>query len=483
MRGGRRRARKQSNSNDRAWVRWAVEERRPACSKDPITREASKNHQSSTLAGSTRFSISTTSQGTAPPMRAFAWGKGLASVHRQRPSTTWNLVSISRRVDLIRPSPRPQYALQTRRFSPTVKGPLTRPSREATISHKQSLTRSLTTGSTAQPSRDTTSSPPLHPSVYTPPVKGVISSLPKSWIPYAELIRLDKPTGTYYLFFPCLFSTLLAAPLASPIATPWEVVSITGLFFLGSLVMRGAGCAINDLWDRNLDPHVERTKFRPIARKAISPEKAIVFTGTQLLAGLGILLQFPTECLWFAIPSLLPVTVYPLAKRVTNYPQFVLGLTFSWGAIMGFPALGVDVLSNSSALMASAALYASCVSWTVLYDTIYAHMDAKDDVAAGIKSIALKHQDKSILYGLATTQIGLLAAAGFAAGAGPIFFLGSCGGAGLTLATMIRRVQLKDASNCWWWFKNGCWFTGGGIALGLFGEYLAQLSGIYETLS
>lgn len=313
-------------------------------------------------------------------------------------------------------------------------------------------------------------------------MKGIISALPRKWVPYAELVRLDKPTGTYYLFFPCLFSTLLAAPLASPIATPWEVISISGLFLLGSLVMRGAGCAINDLWDRNLDPHVERTKFRPIARKAITPQSAIVFTGTQLLAGLAILLQFPVDCLWYAIPSLLFVTVYPLAKRFTNYPQFVLGLTFSWGAILGFPALGVDVLANPNALMAASALYASCISWTVLYDTIYAHMDAKDDVAAGIKSIALKHQDKSILYGLAATQIGLLGAAGFAAGAGPIFWVGSCGSAALTLGTMIRRVRLRDVKNCWWWFQNGCWLTGGGIALGMFGEYLAQVLGVYDTM-
>jgi 4-hydroxybenzoate polyprenyltransferase len=204
-----------------------------------------------------------------------------------------------------------------------------------------------------------------------------------------------------------------------------------------------------------------------------------VFTGAQLVTGLGVLLQFPVACLWYGIPSLLLVTLYPLAKRYTHYPQFVLGLTFSWGAIMGFPALGVDVLDAPTAI-AMASLYASCVSWTVLYDTIYAHMDAKDDVKAGIKSIALKHQDKSILYGLAAAQIGLLAISGIAAGAGPIFFVGSCGGASLALGTMIRRVRLHDAKDCWWWFKNGCWFTGGAIGLGMLGDYIAQLFGLYE---
>lgn len=317
---------------------------------------------------------------------------------------------------------------------------------------------------------------------YVPPQKGLVASLPRSWIPYAELVRLDKPTGTYYLFFPTLFSTLLAAPMATN-ASPLQVLGTVGLFFTGALIMRGAGCAINDLWDRNLDPHVERTKFRPIARGALSPQKAVLFTGTQLLAGLGVLLQFPSQCLWYGIPSLPIVVAYPLAKRVTNYPQFVLGLAFSWGAIMGFPAMGVDLLDNRDALMAAGALYSSCVAWTVLYDMIYAHMDIKDDVAAGIKSIALRHEHntKAVLTGLAATQVGLLGAAGVAVGCGPIFFAGSCGSAVLSLGLMIWKVQLKNVQNCWWWFKNGCVLTGGGITLGLLGEYVAQVWGLYDS--
>ena len=150
--------------------------------------------------------------------------------------------------------------------------------------------------------------------------------------------------------------------------------------------------------------------------------------------------------------------------------------------MMGFPALGVDLLSNQAALAAAALLYSSNVAWTVLYDMIYAHMDIKDDAKAGIKSIALKHdkETKAVLSGLAVVQIGLLAATGVAAGFGPVFFVGSCGSAALTLGTMIWRVKLKEVKNCWWWFKNGAWFTGGGIALGLTGEYLAQLLGWYD---
>lgn len=240
--------------------------------------------------------------------------------------------------------------------------------------------------------------------------------------------------------------------------------------------MRGAGCSINDLWDRNLDPHVTRTKLRPIARGAITPFKGLVFTGAQLLAGLGILLQFPFSCFFYATPSLLFVASYPLAKRVTYYPQFVLGMTFSWGAMMGFPALGIDLLSNCPAATAAGFLYASNVAWTVLYDMIYAHMDIKDDVKAGIKSIALKHdaETKQVLTGLALTQVGLLAAAGAAAGAGPVFFVGSCGGALATLGFMIKRVNLKSIQDCWWWFVNGCWITGGVISFGLGADYAVR---------
>lgn len=310
------------------------------------------------------------------------------------------------------------------------------------------------------------------PKAYEPPKTGLLALLPPSWVPYAELIRLDKPAGTYYLFFPCLFSTLMAAPLAAPMASPGSVIGTTALFFTGALIMRGAGCTINDLWDRNLDPHVTRTRLRPIARGAVTPFQGLVFTGAQLLAGLAILLQFPLECFFYATPSLLLVASYPLAKRVTYYPQFVLGLTFSWGAFVGFPALGVDLLSNTPALTAAALLYSSNVAWTVLYDGIYAHMDVKDDAKAGIKSVALAHdQSKRFLVGLGAVQVGLLAASGIAAGAGPAFFVGSCGGAVLTLGYMIKKVNLKDVKDCWWWFVNGCWFTGGAVSAGLAVDY------------
>ena len=149
---------------------------------------------------------------------------------------------------------------------------------------------------------------------------------------------------------------------------------------------------------------------------------------------------------------------------------------------MGFPALGFDVLADKDALRAVVALYASCVSWTVLYDMIYAHMDIKDDAKVGIKSIALRHAErtKAVLLGLALVQVGLLSVSGLAIGAGPLFFVGSCGSAAATLGLMIWKVNLNDVGSCWWWFKKGAWFTGGGITLGLFGDYLYTN---FQTLS
>ena len=143
---------------------------------------------------------------------------------------------------------------------------------------------------------------------------------------------------------------------------------------------------------------------------------------------------------------------------------------------MGFPALGIDLLTDAAARAAAGALYASCVAWTVLYDMIYAHMDVKDDRKVGIKSMVVRHEKdtKVLMGGLAVVQIGLLAAAGAMVGAGPVFFVGSCGGGGVALAWMVWKVRLEEAGDCWWWFRRGAWLTGGGVVSGLLGEYLVD---------
>ncbi|KAM0689764.1 hypothetical protein Q7P36_010635 [Cladosporium allicinum] len=379
-----------------------------------------------------------------------------------------------------------QYARRWNVTTASSKGPFT--SLRKIYPASRMTTRSTVTVSTTRTESklNTAMQPgqPLVPAPYTPPTTGLLSLLPSSWVPYAELVRLDKPVGTNYLFFPCMFSTILAAPLTNPITPISTVVGTCLLFYSGAIIMRGAGCTVNDLWDRNLDPHVARTRLRPIARGAITSYQAIPFLGAQLFAGLAILLQFPWQCFFYATPSLLFVAVYPLAKRVTNYPQFVLGLTFSWGAMMGFPALGIDLLSNMPALISAACLYGSCVAWTLVYDMIYAYQDIKDDVKAGIKSIALaqQHNAKTFLSVVAGVQVALLAGSGMAIGAGPLFYGGVCGGAAATLRYMIKKVDLSSVADCWAWFKRGAWFTGGAISLGLTGEYMAHAMGWYDEV-
>lgn len=313
---------------------------------------------------------------------------------------------------------------------------------------------------------------------YKLPTKGILSLLPTPWVPYAELIRLEKPAGTTYLFLPCVFGTLLAASIATPVVSPAVLLSTNAFFLVGSALFRGAACTWNDTLDRDLDKQVARTRLRPLARGAISPTAAHVWTGTQVVLGLGMLQYLPPQCLLYSLPSVAIITFYPLAKRLTNYPQLVLGFAWSWGIVMGFPAMGIDLISNTTALTAAACLYTANIAWTVLYDTIYAHQDVKDDVKAGIKSIAVAHEGstKLLLSGLGAVQVSLLAATGFAIGAGPAFYAGTCGLTTIALATMIRKVNLKKPSDCWWWFNWGAWLTGGSIASGFLAEYILRLN-------
>ena len=206
--------------------------------------------------------------------------------------------------------------------------------------------------------------------------------------PYLRLSRLDRPIGSWLLLMPCWWSAALAAGVIGSIG---QLPLIIVLFFIGAFVMRGAGCTWNDITDRDLDALVERTRSRPIPAGQVSVPQAIAFLVIQALIGLAVLLQFNGFAVATGIASLVIVAVYPFMKRITWWPQIVLGLAFSWGALMGFAVtLGrIDV--------AALALYAGSIAWVVGYDTIYAHQDAEDDALIGIKSTAL-------LFGARTHQ-------------------------------------------------------------------------------
>jgi 4-hydroxybenzoate polyprenyltransferase len=209
--------------------------------------------------------------------------------------------------------------------------------------------------------------------------------VPEALRPYARLARLDRPIGSWLLFLPCAWGVALAS---RGWPNPWFLF----LFALGSIIMRGAGCVINDLYDRDLDARVERTRARPLASGAIKPERAIVFLVALLLIGFGILSLFNRLTMIFGVASLVLVFTYPYMKRITWWPQLFLGFTFNWGALLGWTAV-----ENNIGLPAIA-LYSAGIFWTLGYDTIYAHQDSADDALIGIKSTARLFGAKSKLW-------------------------------------------------------------------------------------
>ncbi len=206
--------------------------------------------------------------------------------------------------------------------------------------------------------------------------RGLIGALPRAVRPYASLMRLDRPIGAWLLFWPCAWSVALAG-MGS------RGMSLILWLALGAFAMRSAGCVYNDIIDRELDAKVERTRLRPLASKRVSPRGAWGLLALLSLVGLIVLMQLNLTARFVALASLAPVAAYPFMKRITWWPQAWLGLVFSWGALVGWPA--VEGRIETPAL----ALYAGSVFWVIGYDTIYALQDREDDALVGVKSSAL----------------------------------------------------------------------------------------------
>jgi 4-hydroxybenzoate polyprenyltransferase len=263
--------------------------------------------------------------------------------------------------------------------------------------------------------------------------------------PYLRLARLDRPIGSWLLLIPCWWSAALAADSAGAPVNAWHLL----LFFIGAFAMRGAGCTWNDLVDRDLDRRVERTRSRPIPSGAVTVTAAGVFLALQALVGLAVLLQFNSFTRLVGFSSLGVVAIYPFMKRITYWPQIVLGLAFSWGALMGWPAL-LGRLDVPPLL-----LYAGAIFWVIGYDTIYAHQDREDDALIGIKSTALLFGTRtrpalSVFYGLAVL---LLALSEWSAGGGLISALG-IGAFAAHLAWQVNRLDIADPALCLRLFKS-----------------------------
>lgn len=271
---------------------------------------------------------------------------------------------------------------------------------------------------------------------------GWVARLPEAWRPYALLGRFDRPIGAWLLVLPGFWAFALAAG-------GWaEGLWLALLFLVGAFAMRAAGCVVNDLWDRELDRQVERTRGRPLASGAVTPFRALVFLAALCAVGAAVLFQLDLAAIGIGLLSLVPIALYPLAKRVTDWPQAVLGFVFSWAAPTGYAAAtgGLDA--------AAFALWAAAFFWILGYDTIYAHQDREDDALVGIRSTARKFADSSrpflaACYGAALV---LLAVAGWLGGLSWAFLPALALPAAL-LAWQVATLDIHDPARCLALFK------------------------------
>ncbi|WP_281018536.1 MULTISPECIES: 4-hydroxybenzoate octaprenyltransferase [unclassified Minwuia] len=262
--------------------------------------------------------------------------------------------------------------------------------------------------------------------------------------PWFKLARFDRPVGTWLLLWPCWWSIILARPVLD-----LETLRLFVLFGLGALIMRGAGCTVNDIADRNFDGKVERTRLRPIPSGQVTAKQAVLWAAFLALLGLVILLQLGQTAIWLGVFSLFLVVVYPFTKRVTWWPQAWLGLTFNWGAVMGYAA-AVGTVELPALL-----LYAGGFFWTMGYDTIYAHQDKEDDALIGVKSSARKlgHRTRPALWIFYGLTVVLWALAAREAGFSHWFLLGFAAVVA-HLVWQVVRVDIDNSRDCLAKFKS-----------------------------
>jgi len=271
--------------------------------------------------------------------------------------------------------------------------------------------------------------------------EGWVARLPSGWRPFVLLARLDRPIGIWLLFLPGLWGILLAGPRPA-------TIQLILLFALGSIVMRAAGCVVNDLWDRDIDRRVTRTAGRPLASGALRARHATAFLAVLLCIGLLVLLQLNPLAQALGAGSLVLVALYPLAKRVTWWPQLMMGVTFGFGAPLGYAAAAGRVDGSW------AALYGAAILWDLGFDTIYAHQDREDDALAGVKSTARLFGERTRPF-LAACYAGtvlLLVLAGYLAGLAVWFYPALLLPSALLL-WQVLSLDIDDPGKCLSLFK------------------------------
>jgi 4-hydroxybenzoate polyprenyltransferase len=260
--------------------------------------------------------------------------------------------------------------------------------------------------------------------------------LPRRTEPYARLARLDRPIGTWLLLFPGWWGIALAGPR-------WPDWRLLALFAIGAVAMRGAGCTLNDIADRDYDGRVARTRLRPIPSGRVSVRQAAIFMAAQLAVGAAILFSLNRASVILGLAVLGLIATYPYMKRVTYWPQLFLGLNFNWGALIGWAAV------TGRIAWPAALLYLGGICWTLGYDTIYAHQDKEDDARIGVKSsaLALGRRTRPFLFVFYGAAAALWLAAGLAAGLGPAFLIGLAPAAA-QLAWQAACVDTENPIDC-----------------------------------
>ncbi|KAM3422850.1 4-hydroxybenzoate polyprenyltransferase [Cercospora zeina] len=310
---------------------------------------------------------------------------------------------------------------------------------------------------------------------YITPSTGIFRILPVSFVPYAELMRLDRPAGYYAFFWHYLIGISFAASISPTTTSPMEVCAHTGYLSLWVLVYRGAVCTWNDNIDQEFDRQVVRCRNRPIARGA-----GHVFTAAQTALCAVMLLCFPTTVSVYAGAMTIVLGFYPFGKRITDFPQVILGFAFALPIFLCAAALRADPLlepATEGLRKGSLCVYGASTLWTIIFDTIYAHQDIKDDIKAGVKSLAVRLGDQSKLWlgVLSGVQVGLLLAAGAFCGLGWVYYVVGCGGSALSLFGTLWYVNLENPASCAWCFGPGSRFVGASVVLGFLGHYALQL--------
>jgi 4-hydroxybenzoate polyprenyltransferase len=284
---------------------------------------------------------------------------------------------------------------------------------------------------------------------------------------YARLMRLHRPIGIYLLLWPTLWALWLAAGGLPPLG-------VLAIFVAGTVLMRSAGCVINDYADRKFDPHVARTRDRPIAAGRVSPRAALVLFALLCLAALAAAWSLPAAALWLSLPAVVLAASYPFAKRFHSLPQAHLGLAFSWGIPMAYAAVRGTVPWNEAGT-----LMAANVCWVIAYDTLYAMSDREDDLKIGVKSSAILfgRYDRLMVWLLHCAALAVLAWLGWRAGRGWAYFLGLVIAAGFAVREQ-RLAKERDPALCFKAFTDNNRF-GAAVFAGLALDYVlaAAVSG------